>query len=248
MSEIGRGRTFSYITFNYDTILEKSYRFADRDPVRRATSFLTMANYYEAQPVILKMHGSINYRYVVEKRPNQSDHRNPHLSYSGIFNLMMGNTPTENVGVTREMCIGLDDAKPPFESKEARLIPNHPSPSAHEQFTIFNIPLMLIPVHEKISPENNFFLSMIDRARKEIEAARIIVAIGYNFADQAFMNSLADLNFSDKSIVLVTSHPLMQTEMETHPAWKNIVASWKDAPVEFFEGSGFGEFVEALIT
>jgi hypothetical protein len=248
MSEIRRGRTFAYVTFNYDTILEKSYRFADRDPVRRATGFLTMANYYDVQPVILKMHGSINYRYVVDKRQDQSDHRNPHLSYSGIFNLMMGNTPSENVGVTREVCIGLDDAKPPFEEKGVRPNPKYPGTNATEPFSVFNIPLMLIPVHEKISPENNFFLSMLDRARKEIEAARVIVAIGYNFADQAFVNSLADLNFSDKSIVLVTSHSLVPTEMEAHPAWKNIITSWKDASVEFFEGSGFGEFVDALIT
>ena len=246
MSEIRRGRTISYITFNYDTILEKSYQFADRDPVRRATGFLTMANYYDAQPVILKMHGSINYRYVVEKLSSPSDNLNPRFTYSGIFNLMMGNAPTENVGVTREECIGLDNVKPQFKSDITRVDQNHPT-AGSKHFSIFNAPLMLIPVHEKISPENNFFVSMIDRARKEIDAARVIVAIGYNFADQAFMKALADLDFSDKSIVLVTSHPPTQTEMESHPAWKNISAYWKGARVEFFAGSGFGEFVDALV-
>jgi hypothetical protein len=248
ISEIRRGRAFSYITFNYDTILEKSYLFADRDVVRRATGFLTMANYYDTQPVILKMHGSINYRYVVEKVSHQSDQHNPNLSYSGIFNLMMGNTPTENVGATRDECTGLQDAKPSFKTTGARVNPRQANPNVTENFSVYNVPLMLIPVHEKISPENNFFLSMIERARKEIEAAHVIVAIGYNFADQAFMNALADLNFSGKSIILVTSHPLPQIEMNTHRAWTNIIASWKDARVEFFEGSGFGEFVDALIT
>lgn len=247
MSEIRRGRTISYLTFNYDTILEKSYQFVDRDPVRRATGFRTMANYYDAQPAILKMHGGINYRYLVEKLLDPTDDVNPHLTYSGIFNVMMGNTPTSNIGTTREECIDLTDKKPPFKTNIA--IPKNPQDltrgqTAHVQY---NIPLMLIPVHEKISPENNFFLSMIDRARKEIDAARVIVAVGYNFADQAFMNALGDLNFSDKSIVLVTSRALNPTEMKQHPAWKNIDASWKGAVVEFFQGAGFGDFVDALV-
>jgi hypothetical protein len=204
-----------------------------------------MADYYETQPTILKMHGSINYRYVLEKHSDQFENRNPNLSFSGIFNLMMGKTPTENIGVTREECISLQDVKPAFKNMISRVIPQ-PSPVA-ENVSIFNIPLMLIPVHGQISPENNFFVSMIDRARKEIEAARVIVAIGYNFADQAFMNGLANLNFSGKSVILVTSQ-VPNAGITEHRAVKNISKSWPEASIEFFDGSGFGEFVDALVS
>ena len=148
--------------------------------------------------------------------------------------------------MTSEVCLGLDDQKPVFLQKGARVNPKH-SPPTSEQFSIFNIPLMLIPVHEKISPENNFFLSMIARAKKEIEAARLIVAIGYNFADQAFLKALGELTFADKNIILVTLLQDPVAEMDAHPAWKNISTFWKDASVKFFDGSGFGDFVSALV-
>ena len=85
MLELHGSKLWSCISFNYDTILEKSYLIVDRDPEGR--NFSSLRGYTGSNPVILKMHGGINFRYLFYKEFMDSDEKN-HSPYV-LFSKMM---------------------------------------------------------------------------------------------------------------------------------------------------------------
>ena len=73
------------ISFNYDTILEQSYLIAGRDISER--DFSDLESYLNYNPVILKMHGGINFRYIFKKPLADDDSKiyNNHVLFSKMM-------------------------------------------------------------------------------------------------------------------------------------------------------------------
>lgn len=80
-------KQWSLISFNYDTILEQSYLLAGRDPRKR--TFKALSEYHELNPVLIKMHGSINFRYIYGHLFEDGTSK---LSNHELFSLMMAET------------------------------------------------------------------------------------------------------------------------------------------------------------
>jgi hypothetical protein len=110
---------------------------------------------------------------------------------------------------------------------------------------IFDFPLMLIPIHESVAPENLFFKELIDSSTKSIERANLVVSIGYNFGDEAFTNALSKIDLSKKDIILVNSKSEAKN-LVNHLGYQRIKKIWPSDKIRVFEGNGFGEFMDAI--
>lgn len=238
VTDMNRDKSWSYITFNYDTIFEKSYLTVGRDRVRTSQGFGSMEAYRDVRPLILKMHGSINFRYTFSKTLEQYDQKNPKYNTLNLFTEMMDDSKDTDFGKTIDI-IDPRSEKPQFYST---LRAPNASTGVIEYFSKFSLPLMLIPIHASISPENKFFQDMIERAKDEIQEAKIVVAIGYNFGDKAFMNGLSPLDFFGKEIIIVGTKP-NPASVTNHKAVQSIRDSWPKAKISLFDGDGFEEFV-----
>jgi hypothetical protein len=224
---------WSCLTFNYDTLLEQSYLIMGRDTTGR--DFNDLSSYQEGNPVILKMHGGINYRYQFSKEYRDEDSKkySPHF----IFSKMMAEKAHSDEFIE---LISLGKIKPSLHTVTNR----RDEKGIVRSFSLFNFPLMLIPIHASITPENMFFREQISHAVEQVKKANFILVIGYNFGDETFTTGLAGLDITGKEIVLVTSNP--PAEPEEHIAYKRLRKTWPQAKIRIFDGEGFGELIEAV--
>lgn len=223
---------WSCISFNYDTLLEQSYIFAQRD---RSRNFESLESYL-ANPKILKMHGSVNFRYLLTEARGEYAKTDKE-----IFGLMMDGK--KDIG--EELRIFnprvTSDKNPPFYNPTTK----YDKEGINRAVDIYNFPLMMIPIHGTKRSENELFIEMLAQAKTEIEKAHLIVAIGYNFGDELFTQQLEAMDLSKKELILVGTKKLA-LDYKNLTAYKNIVKIFK-GQVRVFDGNGFTDFLEAII-
>jgi hypothetical protein len=217
-------RPYYFLTFNYDTILEQSienlhlYR-----PPREFKSALD----YEAQfPVIRKIHGGINIRYELDVEVGDR------LDEYEVFARMMSDS-SETHSV-RSPGAGIPGTV--YQMKDQ---------STEKDFWRYNFPLMLIPVHEAVSPENGYFKKKLEQAKECISNSGLVVAIGYNFGDEQFLNAIKESITPGAELILVGTQSLANNPIN-HPAYQNISTVWPQERILIFTGDGFQAFTDAL--
>ncbi len=229
----GKGR-WSCLSFNYDTILEKSYLIADRDTTER--EFNSSKSYTGLIPAIVKMHGSINFRYIFRKPFIETDQKT-HTTHA-LFSKMMSDKSSSKDFLR---IIGLRQKKPNFYSYQQIMT----SEKKIQPVSHFDFPLMLIPIHASINPENVFFQEQLELAKRKIKNSNLIISIGYNFGDEAFIDNLSSLDFLNKEIILVDMKSAF-SDTGKYSAFQRISKKWGNAKIKIFDGNGFDEFMDAV--
>ncbi len=226
---------WSCLSFNYDTLLEKSYLIAGRDTTGR--SFGSIESYLNHSPAILKIHGGVNHRYIFRKfyEDNDSGFHNNHR----LFSMMMNERKSYQEFLS---ILDLDSSKPDrFKLESVR----DEEKKKWRNVSRLNFPLMLIPIHATITPENIFFKNLLDLAGKEIEKASLVIAIGYNFGDEAFIDILKKVDLSKKEIILVNTQRTVNN-LDQNLGYQRIKKIWPETNVKIFDGDGFQGFIDAI--
>ena len=222
-------RPWTCISFNYDTLFERSYIATGRNLER---NFSHYSHYAEDYPKLLKMHGGINFRYIY-KEVAVAQKRGRH-----IFNLMMKEKLVKgSSSVLQDARVAIPDF---FTTSRMR-----DEEGIFREFAIYNFPLMMIPIHTTKKSENPFFEEMLLSAQQEIEASSLVVSIGYNFGDKLFCEAIKNINTSNKELLIVDIKKSIQS-FETGNKAKQIKEFWK-GPVRIFDGNGFTDFIDAII-
>lgn len=214
-------KPWSLLSFNYDTILEQS--FLDRFIPKR--QFSDKENYIGPYPKVLKIHGGVNFRYLVRKPFTDQP-----LTHHEVFTKMMG-----------EVDCNEDILVPGSETPEIIKTVNWQGGLVRE----YNFPLMMVPIHGSIDPKNSFFKSQIELAKKEMSQADLVISIGYNFGDELFINALKTGGAGNNELILVGHDPLLE-DTTNHVSYLNAKKVWHDDRIHIFGDSGFRKFIEAL--
>jgi hypothetical protein len=232
MLNLRNKKTWSCISFNYDTLLEQSYLSTGRD---RTRDFLTLENYSDVCPRILKMHGGFNFRYqfaeIAQGKPKTERE---------LFHLMMSQKADS---FNNHALIGLKSEIPDHYSAGSHW---NATKGTHEPTHQYNFPLIMIPIHATKKPENHYFVDMLSKAKNEIESSTLIIAIGYNFGDESFCNEIKKIDLSKKELILVSTSKLYE-DPENHIGFKNAFNVWKTSKISLFKGDGFSKFVTAIM-
>lgn len=221
-------KKWSVLTFNYDTILERS--LSDLPIFTPRRSFNNDNDYINVNPRVLKMHGGVNIRYISKLEPQLSSPPSAHQ----IFTEMMGNNDL------LENYIEFKDIK----SEIPDLMGHRTYPDVGGCF-VTNFPLMMIPIHTSVRTTNTYFSRQIELAREEISQSNLIVAIGYQFGDNAFVDSLKGLNLKDSTLILVGTKKLINDNINSK-AYKEASKVWPKQNIKIYGGNGFGNFVDDL--
>lgn len=224
-----RGRKpWSILTFNYDTLLEQS--IANLQRWIPARTFNTDTDYLGANPKLLKMHGGINMRHITIPPLDKVDG----ITFHELFTEMMSNKkPTEDYLELKQ----LDYPVPNL--KENRILKDIGGATA------FNFPLMMIPIHTEVKTENTFFCRQLEQAKDEISQAGLVIAIGYQFGDNTFIDALKDLDLKKSKLILVGTKRLVREGVESR-AFQYASEAWPKENIFIYEGDGFGEFTDSL--
>lgn len=221
-------RKWAIITFNYDTLLEQSMQDMLSFIPRRV--FEKDSDYLGSNPKIIKIHGGVNLRYISAIPPEM----NTRPSFHDIFTEMMDNkNPVKNY----------------LEIMESGL--SVPSFTDHRTFKdvggrmVCNFPLMMIPIHTSTRTENSFFSRQIDLAKEEVSGSELVIAIGYQFGDNAFIDSLKELDLKKSTLILVGSKHLLEETINSK-AYKEASKVWPKENIRIYDEDGFGKFVDAL--
>lgn len=221
-------KQWSILNFNYDTILEQS--IADLPRFIHNRTFRTDSDYLSSNPKVLKMHGGVNFRYITILPQERVD--NP--SFHEIFtNMMSSKEPVENYFKIEQM---------------KSIVPNFTEYRAlkdNGKYIICNFPLMMIPIHTITGGENSFFCRQIEYAKNEISQSKLVIAIGYQFGDNTFVNTLKSLDLKESNLILVGSNHLVEKNIDSM-AYKAASEAWPKENISIYEGVGFDEFVAAL--
>lgn len=224
---------WSCITFNYDTLLEQSYIFARRDRERNFKDIKSYLNY----PKILKMHGSVNFRYLLTE-----DNSNPTRNEKNVFGLMMDGK--KDIGEAIEVFEPKTGSARNLNFLNPITIPDEKGINRAKK--VYNFPLMMVPIHATKRPKHNFFLEMLKEAKNEIEKASLIIAIGYNFGDELFMSEISNIDLKNKDLILVGTKKLV-VDYKSHPAYQDVIKVFESNRVHVFNGNGFTEFIDTII-
>lgn len=220
-------KSWSILTFNYDTLLEQSMENLPRFIPNR--TFRTDGDYLNLNPKVLKMHGGINLRYITSPLRGKADGTTPH----DIFTEMMGRKePIENYLEIQKTNLQIPDFM------ERRMVNG-------SWRIVCNFPLMMIPIHTVVKGENSFFGRQIEHAKSEISQSKLVVAIGYQFGDNTFIDALKDLNLKDSVLILVGSKHLLEKTIDSR-AYKVASLAWPKENIFIYNEDGFGKFVNAL--
>ncbi len=223
-----RGRKkWSILTFNYDTILERSIKSL---PLSISKSFDTDADYRDSNLQILKMHGGVNFRYIYPIDPEASSRPSAY----DVFSKMMGDSRSV------DEFLALKD----IDTDVPNVIGYRTYPNIGGR-TVVDFPLMMIPVHASVKTANSFFSKQIERAKKEISESEMVIAIGYQFGDGAFLESLKDIDLKDSNLVLVGSKNLLAENVNSK-AYKQASKVWPEENIKIFGEDDFSSFVNAL--
>jgi len=232
MSTLRGKSSWTCISFNYDTILEKSIVAAGRDDSRHFNDF---EDYTNKNPKVIKIHGSVNFRFLFEE--NISEQKKNERE---IFGLMMrekkiDSSHTDVRGISSDVGeFYIRDSL--WNQEKQKSVPFH----------AYNYPLMMIPIHNTQRSAHPFFQDALEEARREIDASSLVVVVGYNFGDELLLEQLDSIDLSNKKVVLVGTKSLY-TDPDTHPCFQNAVNNLKGADIKVFEGNGFYEFVRSII-
>ncbi|MEK7461883.1 MAG: hypothetical protein AAB586_02315 [Patescibacteria group bacterium] len=221
-------KRWSVLTFNYDTILERS--LADLPIFTPRRIFNKDEDYLNVNPKVLKMHGGVNLRYITHLDPQLSVESSGHQN----FTEMMSNNEAP------ESYLELKDIK----SEIPKVIGYKTYPDVGGR-TITNFPLMMIPIHTSVGTANSFFGRQTALAKEEISQSGLVVAIGYQFGDGTFIESLKDLNLKGSTLILVGSKKLLEDTVDSR-AYKEATKVWPKENIKIFGEDGFGSFVDAL--
>lgn len=227
------GKDWSCLTFNYDTILEKSFIANGADRQRK---FVDLSSYLKGKPKILKIHGGINFRHRLEEEANQT----PRKTERDLFESMMKESLPKSYVAVVDPNVEIRDF---YESERRHLPGRGPLPVS---FNKYDFPFMMIPIHGTTGSRSAFFEKMIDDAKREILASDLVVAIGYNFGDDSFCSKISSIDFSKKELILVGKDSLLNNPTN-HLGFQNASKAWKNGKVRIFEGNGFTEFVKAIM-
>jgi len=220
-------KPWSIITFNYDTLLEQSLVNIPRFIPRR--TFLTDNNYLDQNPKVLKMHGSVNLRYITIPPSKKENATSSH----DIFTEMMSRK--ESVENYLEVK-GLGLSVPSFQDYRRFKDGLH---------TTYNFPLMMIPIHTAVRSENSFFKRQIEYAKSDISESKLVLAIGYQFGDNTFIDALKDLNLKESALILIGSKHLLEKTIESK-AYREASKAWPKENIKIYDKDGFGNFTNAL--
>jgi hypothetical protein len=222
---------WSLISFNYDTILEQSFKLIDRSRLRR--DFETDENYAKTNPPIIKVHGGINYRYQFDKVEKGLE------THDVLLQMLEDGRPVESYLEVQ----GLKDYIPDFH----RRLKSKNDKQEEFYFSRYNFPLMMIPVHGTSISKNSFFAQKLLEAKEEIKDSELVISIGYNFGDICFTKALEDLALAGKELILVgtnSSPDSLVQQKEKHVSYLKTSKLWDS--IRIFDGSGFAEFADSL--
>ncbi len=233
MEGLSKPNRWSCVTFNYDTILERSFIAAGSQ--QRKFSHLSEYNF---DPKILKIHGGVNLRFRSYGRENEE------RAKSRMFRLMMDYHSENGVKGDKKrdviQSISLFDPIPHFKTPERLVI----GPSPMERVSIFSFPVMMVPIHNTNITHNDYFSSALKSSLKELDRAKLVVAIGYNFGDKLFVEGLKNLKTREKDILIV-SGPDFSGSPGDCPAYNQLAPFWEGS-LYMFRGAKFSGFVDAI--
>ncbi|MFI5260306.1 MAG: hypothetical protein ACHQU0_00740 [Candidatus Paceibacteria bacterium] len=229
---------WSCLSFNYDTLLEKSYVETDRDSSGR--TFNDFDSYAKLQPNILKIHGGINFYHNYRKLFEFEDISRFPSRFTMFSEMMKDNNSIERfLSVSSPFSNGI---KPHVEEYLY-----DPSSGTNKNFSSYRGPLMLIPIHAEIELGNLYFQKMIELSKEKINDADLVIAIGYNFGDKTFTDSLDKIELSGKELILVDIKKVV-SDPSNYIGYQRAKKIWGSGKVKIFNGDGFGEFIESLLT
>jgi len=221
-------KPWSILTFNYDTILEQSIVDIQRWVPKRV--FKKDNDYLDFNPKVLKMHGGVNLRYVTIPDPENADLVSPHDVFTELMNKK---EPIENY----MEIIALGSKTPSFK--------NHRILRDVGGRVICDFPLMMVPIHTVVKSENSFFCRQVEYAKNEISQSGLVVAIGYQFGDNTFVEALKGLDLKESTLILVGTTYLLDKTIESK-AFKSASKVWPKENIRIYQGNGFAEFAESL--
>lgn len=230
MSSLRSKDKWSFITFNYDTLLEQSLVFTGRN---RTRTFSNFRDYIEVHPKLIKVHGGFNFRFQF----NEIGTNYP-KSYREVFHLMM-TKKTDEIPV-----LDLANDIPEFYSRGQQW---NSQKGSYDPMNLYDFPLMMIPIHGTNKPENPFFLDTLKKTKEEISDSGLIIAIGYNFGDKLFCKYVKELDLSKKSLILVGTNSLVENRT-SHQSIQNLEDIWPMDRISIFDGNGFTDFIKAIMT
>jgi hypothetical protein len=226
-----RGTKWSSITFNYDTILEKTIIATGSDP-----RDFTALDDYLLEPRIIKVHGGINVRYQIIERSK------PDRRTGDLFRLMMSFPQDPLIGTINTM--GLSSTDHMFPVIQAGMVPRQNQPNLQERLVTYNFPVMMVPIHNTNREHNAYFGEKLEQAMEEISRSALVIAIGYNFGDRLFVDALKRLKLEGKTILLVGGADFSDSPTD-NPGY-NIISSFWKGPIHLFKGAKFTEFVNSI--
>ncbi|MES2007223.1 MAG: hypothetical protein V4436_03930 [Patescibacteria group bacterium] len=224
-------KKWSLISFNYDTLLEQSFKMIDRS--RKSRTFATQQDYLQINPPVIKIHGGVNFRYTFIDLNKDLE---PH-------DLLLQMLEDDREPELYLELLGLTAYSSDFHNRLKGKDVNN----ADVYYSKYDFPLMMVPVHGASISKNSFFTKMLDQAVEELKDSELVVAIGYNFGDNTLTDLLKKLNLNDKEIILVgtNNHPeSLGVKKEEHISYKRAAEIW--GTTRIFDGNGFGEFTNCL--
>ena len=222
-----RGADWSCITFNYDTILERTFM-----AVGSASRTFANAHDYDLGPKIIKVHGGINFRYQFQETDQ------PVRTMGNVFDHMMAHSSEAKDASI--YCLPMSDAIP--ISRTTMNTGGNRTPA--RRLGIYNYPAMMVPIHNTNNTHNQFFQSAVDRALQEIHNAKIVIAIGYNFGDKIFVDGMRKLDLSGKEMLVVSGSDFSDNPTDC-PAYNELSNFWS-GPLYLFRGAKFASFVNSI--
>ena len=218
-----KGANWSCVTFNYDTILERTFVAAGSD----GRNFVQRKS-YAVDPIIVKVHGSINFRYALQER------NLPTRTPRDIFKLMMAYPQTPSVGGVGTLDLNV------------KSLPDWHTTATNPGVRIetYNFPVMMVPIHNTNITHSEFFQENVSSAIAAVDKAHLVVAIGYNFGDKIFVEGLKNINLGEKEVIIVSG-----SDFSTNPndclAYTSLSTFWS-GPLYLFKGEKFTGFVDAI--
>lgn len=221
-------KKWSILTFNYDTILERS--LVDLPIFTPRRIFSKDEDYLNINPKVLKIHGGVNLRYISPLDPTLSVTPSAHQTF---MDMMSDDKSIEDY-------LELKNIKSDIPE-----VVGHKTYSEVGGRDVTNFPLMMIPIHTSIRTTNSYFSRQIELAKQEISQSELVVAIGYQFGDDDFIESLKNLDLKKTTLILVGSENIIKDTINSG-SYKKASKVWPKENIKIFGEAGFSNFVNAL--
>lgn len=228
------------LSFNYDTLLEKSILSCKKDDDRNFNSF---PDYQLKNPSVIKIHGSRNFTFsYVEKT------KTPKKTRKEIFKLMMDGSVDESSEQSFYRYSSEEDFSGYVGLSRSTEWVKYSDDEESVYSDIYHYPLTMVPIHNTTKFECPYFKEQLEEAKKRISESKLVVVIGYNLGDDVFREHIKGLDTTSKELILVgTNSPKgIINQNITHQSYKWASEIWEGKNIKIFDGNGFGEFVNAI--